>query len=73
MPFILRAVTLIGINSVFVPNPTRREAWELIARAVGLEKIRQMSEVIGLSEVIATAPSLLEGRVRGRLVVDVGR
>ena len=72
MPFILRAVTLIGINSVFVPNPKRREAWDLIARAVGLEKIRQMSEVIGLSEVIEVAPRLLDGVVLSGVVVGVG-
>ena len=73
MPFILRGVTLYGINSVFVPNPKRARAWELIATAVGLKKIRRMSEEIGLSEVIAVAPRFLEGKVRGRLVVDVGR
>jgi acrylyl-CoA reductase (NADPH) len=60
-PFILRGVTLYGINSVFTPNEQRREAWAMLTNE------------IGLSEVIAHAPSLLEGKVRGRTVVDVNR
>jgi acrylyl-CoA reductase (NADPH) len=73
MPFILRAVTLYGINSVQVANALRREAWELIARHVDAAKLEQITAEIGLSEAIAFAPSVLEGRVRGRTVVDVNR
>lgn len=73
MPFILRGVTLYGINSVLTPNSTRAAAWALIAQHVPVETIARMSAEIGLSEVIGFAPRFLEGRVRGRTVVDVGR
>ncbi len=73
MPFILRAVTLYGINSVLVPNEERRQAWALIARHVDAAKLDRMTGEIGLSGAIAFAPSVLEGRVRGRTVVDVNR
>lgn len=73
MPFILRAVTLYGINSVLVPNEERRKAWDLIARHVEAAKLERMTAQIGLSETIAFAPTVLEGRVRGRTVVDVNR
>jgi acrylyl-CoA reductase (NADPH) len=73
MPFILRGVTLYGINSIQNPNEERREAWALIARHVDSARLEAMTGEIGLSEVIAFCPSMLEGRVRGRTVVDVNR
>lgn len=73
MPFILRGVTLYGINSVFVHNDLRREAWALMARHLDAAKLEAMSTEIGLSEVIAYAPKLIEGQVRGRTIVDVNR
>jgi acrylyl-CoA reductase (NADPH) len=73
MPFILRGVTLYGINSVFVANPLREEAWALMARHLDLAKLEGMTTEIGLSEVIDFAPRFLAGQVRGRTVVDTGR
>ena len=73
MPFILRGVTLYGINSIQNPNAERREAWALIARHVDARKLEAMTAEIALSEVIAFCPSVLEGKVRGRTVVDVNR
>jgi acrylyl-CoA reductase (NADPH) len=73
MPFILRAVTLYGINSVLVPNDERKRAWDLVARHVDAARLERMTAEIGLSEAIAFAPAVLEGRVRGRTVVDVNR
>jgi acrylyl-CoA reductase (NADPH) len=73
MPFILRGVTLYGINSIQNPNAERREAWALIARHVDAAKLESMTGEIGLSEVIAFCPSVLDGKVRGRTVVDVNR
>ncbi|HSN33126.1 MAG TPA: MDR family oxidoreductase [Ideonella sp.] len=73
MPFILRGVTLYGINSVQNPNAQRREAWALLARHVDTAKLESMTTEIGLSEVIGYAPRLLDGAVRGRTVVDVNR
>ena len=73
MPFILRGVTLYGINSVLIPNEQRREAWDLLARHVDAAKLERMTVEIGLSEVLDYAPRLLDGKVRGRTVVDVSR
>lgn len=73
MPFILRGVTLYGINSIYVPNDVRRKAWTLIADHVDRAKLEQMTVEIGLSAVIDYAPKVLEGKVRGRTVVDTRR
>ncbi|HSV37068.1 MAG TPA: MDR family oxidoreductase [Ramlibacter sp.] len=73
MPFILRGVTLYGINSVFCSNTQRREAWDLLAEHVPSSRLAGMAQEIGLSQVLATAPDVLAGRVRGRTVVDVNR
>jgi acrylyl-CoA reductase (NADPH) len=71
MPFILRGVTLYGINSVFVDNDTRAEAWALLERQIPPARLDTMAVEIGLSETIAYAPRVLDGQVRGRTVVDV--
>lgn len=73
MPFILRAVNLYGINSIYVPNELRRQAWDLIASHLNAELLEGMTQEIGLSEVQAYAPGILAGKVRGRTVVDVNR
>ncbi len=73
MPFILRGVTLYGINSVFVTNALRTEAWALMARHLDPAKLEAMSTEIGLTQVIGHAPRLIEGQVRGRTIVDVNR
>jgi len=73
MPFILRGVALYGINSVLVPNSERVKAWALMAQHLDVKTLDAMTVEIGLSEAIAYAPRLLEGRVRGRTVVDVRR
>ena len=73
MPFILRGVTLYGINSVFNDNATRRQAWDLLAQHVDAAKLEPMTVEIGLSEAIAYAPRIIDGQVRGRTVVDVNR
>jgi acrylyl-CoA reductase (NADPH) len=73
MPFILRGVTLYGINSVFVPQAVREEAWALLARHIDGEALARMSHTIGLSDVIRVAPELLEGRLKGRAIVDVNQ
>ena len=73
MPFILRGVTLYGINSVFVPNAERAQAWALMAQHLSAAQLDAMSTEIGLTEAIGYAPRLLEGQVRGRTVVDTAR
>ncbi len=72
-PFILRGVTLAGINSVTAPRARRHEAWERLARELEPAKLASMATEIGLGEAIVRAPDVLAGRVRGRLVVDVNR
>ncbi len=73
MPFILRGVTLYGINCVFVDNAKRAQAWELLARHVVGPKLDAMSHEIGLSGAIEGAGELLDGKLKGRTVVDVNR
>lgn len=72
-PFILRGVTLVGIDSVMAPREERIEAWRRLARDLNPAKLALMTREIGLGETIDTAAALLEGKVRGRVVVDVNR
>ncbi len=72
-PFILRGVTLAGIDSVMAPKPLRLEAWSRLARDLDVAKLDAMTQTIGLSEVPDAASRILKGQVRGRLVVDVAR
>jgi acrylyl-CoA reductase (NADPH) len=73
MPFILRGITLYGINCVYVDNATRAAAWRLLAEHVPAEQFERMTTEIGLSEVKSKSVDLLEGRMRGRTVIDVNR
>ena len=72
-PFILRAVSLVGIDSVYCPNELRREAWRRLERDLDLSKLGTIAHEVGLSDTIETARELLAGRIRGRIVVNVGR
>ncbi|MBU3725049.1 MAG: oxidoreductase [Burkholderiaceae bacterium] len=70
-PFILRGVTLYGINSVTTPRPKREAVWQRLANDLSLEKLDGMTQEISLSRAITIAPEILAGQVRGRLVVNV--
>lgn len=70
-PFILRGVTLAGIDSVMAPRDLRIEAWRRLATDLDLYRLAVMTKEVGLAEAIPLAAELLEGKVRGRLVVDV--
>jgi len=72
-PFILRGVTLLGINSVYRPHTERAEAWSRLAAELDLDKLERTTADIGLSEAIDASSDLLAGNVRGRLAVDVNR
>ncbi|WP_341958186.1 MDR family oxidoreductase [Pseudomonas sp. RC10] len=72
-PFILRGVTLAGIDSVMRPRQDRIDAWTRLATDLDPKALALISHEIGLSEVIATAHRLMDGQVRGRVVVDTGR
>jgi len=73
MPFILRGITLYGINCVYVDNATRTRAWELIASHVVGSKLEEMTSEVALSQAIESASALLDGKLKGRTVVDVNR
>lgn len=70
-PFILRGVTLAGIDSVMCPRPKRIEAWNRLAADLDVAKLDLVTTEIGLADAIPTAQALLDGKVRGRVVVDV--
>lgn len=70
-PFILRGVTLAGIDSVMRPAPDRVEAWSRLARDLDLSKLEAMTVSAGLSDLPRLGAEILEGKVRGRVVVDV--
>jgi putative YhdH/YhfP family quinone oxidoreductase len=72
-PFILRGVTLRGINSVYALREHRERAWHHLSRELDHTTLASMVTEIGLAEAIARAPEVLAGKVRGRLVVDVNR
>lgn len=71
-PFILRGVSLLGIDSVMAPLARRRDAWKRLENQLDRAKLAAMTTEIPLSEVIASAPKILSGGVRGRIVVNIG-
>jgi acrylyl-CoA reductase (NADPH) len=70
-PFILRGVCLLGIGSVTKPRAARLEAWDLLARDLDPTKLAELSQTIGLYKVMQTAAEILEGKVRGRVIVEI--
>ena len=70
-PFILRGVTLYGIDSVMAPLAKREAAWQQLARDLDRSKLQAITKEIGLAEALAAGPAILAGQVRGRLVVNV--
>jgi acrylyl-CoA reductase (NADPH) len=72
-PFILRGVSLLGIDSVMAPRELREPAWNRLARDLEPAALDRISKLIGLGEVVAAAQDIVSGKVRGRIVVDVNR
>jgi acrylyl-CoA reductase (NADPH) len=72
-PFILRGVTLVGIDSVMCPRGDRLLAWQRLGSDLNIEKLGKIGREVGLDEAIPLASSLLNGEIRGRIVVDVNR
>lgn len=70
-PFILRGITLYGIDSPFVPSALRRDAWALLARYITPDDLRAITQTIALEAVADAADQLIKGRVTGRYVVDM--
>ncbi len=71
-PFILRGVSLLGIDSVMCPLPLRQKAWQRLETDLDKSKIAAMASEIGLGDVIAAGRRIVEGQVRGRIVVKIG-
>ncbi|MEO8281282.1 MAG: MDR family oxidoreductase [Ideonella sp.] len=72
LPFILRGVTLAGIDSVMASLDVRREAWRRLAEDLSTEAMDSVADEIALDDVIAAAAELMNGKVRGRKVVRIG-
>lgn len=70
-PFILRGVSLVGVDSVMCPQERRREAWRRLAAEMDRDKLEALTVELPFSEVIETAPKFLAGQVRGRLLVPI--
>jgi len=73
MPFILRGVRLLGVDSVMCPKAQRTAAWERLAREFAAPAQAQMERVVGLGDVISLSKDFMAGTSRGRVVVDVNR
>ena len=71
IPFLLRGVNLLGIDSVMCPRDERSEAWRRLVRDLPFEKLDRMTETVPLSALPGLAPKILRGETRGRIVVDV--
>ena len=71
LPFILRGVSLLGIDSVMYPAAPRKTAWQRLATDLPIGKLEAMTEVIPLGEAFAAGETILKGGVRGRTVIDV--
>ena len=71
IPFLLRGVNLLGIDSVMCPHDERVEAWRRLVRDLPLDRLDRMTESVPLAEVPGLAPKILGGATRGRIVIDV--
>ena len=71
IPFLLRGVRLIGVDSVLCPNERRLDAWKRIITDLPMEKLRQGATEVGLPDLPALADRILKGEISGRVVVDV--
>lgn len=70
-PFILRGVRLIGVNSVTTPLPRRKQAWDRLVQDLDLKKLAALTTHVKLEDVPAIAADIVQGKVRGRVVVDI--
>jgi acrylyl-CoA reductase (NADPH) len=71
IPFLLRGVNLLGIDSVMCPLPERRAAWERLVRDLPMDKLDAMTETVKLAALPQLAGAILKGETRGRVVIDV--
>jgi acrylyl-CoA reductase (NADPH) len=72
-PFILRGVSLLGIDSVQCPQPPRREAWQRLARDLDRAKLAAITREVAFADLVGAGKDILAGKLRGRTVVRIGR
>ena len=71
LPFLLRGINLLGIDSVMCPLEERIEAWQRLARDLSLDRLERMTEAVPLSSLLDLAPRIVKGEIRGRIVVEI--
>jgi acrylyl-CoA reductase (NADPH) len=71
-PFILRSVALLGVDSVMAPKALRLEAWDRLARELDHDKLAAMTSTIALDQVTEAGRDIVDGRIKGRMVVEIG-
>jgi acrylyl-CoA reductase (NADPH) len=71
-PFILRNIALLGVDSVMAPKTVRLEAWRRLAAELDLTKLAVMTTTIRLEDAIESARSIVDGKIRGRIVIEIG-
>jgi acrylyl-CoA reductase (NADPH) len=73
IPFLLRGVSVLGVDSVACPTPERRAAWDRLAKDLPSTKLDAMIRMAGLADLPQLASEILAGRIRGRVVIDVNQ
>ena len=71
MPFILRGISLLGVDSVMAPMQIRERAWSRLSKDINFEKLEAMIIDASLDQIEKLAQDILEGQVRGRVVVNI--
>lgn len=71
MPFALRNVSLLGVDSVMAPMPRRVEAWKRLAQDLDIEKLESLAYEINFDEVLTASKQILAGEIRGRVIVNI--
>ena len=71
MPFILRGVTLAGVDSVMAPKARREAAWALLDKHLDRAKLAEITQTASIKDVAEIAPKLIDGKIRGRLLFEV--
>ena len=71
MPFILRGVALLGVDSVMASKELRKEAWGRLATDLDMNKLSALTTEIGFDDIIQTATDIVDGKIRGRVIVDM--
>lgn len=70
-PFILRGVALLGVDSVMAPKARRMAAWQRLSQDLDMAKLEQLSRTIGFDDIIDAATAIVDGKIRGRVAVDM--